>query len=598
MGGGRSGQPVSPRAGGQRRWLRMRASLLPKILVVMLVAVTVGSLVTAVFETRATRNALRAQVEDLTHHDLAVARATLGEKLRRVDAGLREAAQRIALRDLTHPARRVELLSELEATRRAAGLDGLAAVAPSGGTIEAVGEKLPPPPVPSGDDGEIGASSLLVRTPRGPLAHVGVVPVRTDRLRMVLAGGILLGDATAFELRGMIGHDVVLLANGEVVGTTLAETLTAGTLPEAAAGRAPETILVDGREMVVAVAPLTPEGGSGRAGAAVAVAISDPVARLDRSLTRTRVAGTALLVLVAGAVAWLLFRHLTRPLRQLADTARRIAAGDLDASFAVRPGDEVGELGAALERMRAAIGDQVEVIRQQARMVRASTRRIATARDDERSRLARDLHDGLQQQLVMLRVRLGLLRRITDQDPLRAEQEWSRLVEQVDAAIQSLRETSQGIFPSILRDRGLHGALLSLAGRAPATVTVTTSPDPLPRLPPAVEAHAYFLVAEATTNAVKHGGADRIDVSARLEAATLRLRVADDGSGFDADDCTVVRLRDRAVAAGGHLDVSSTGEGAVVAAVLPVGGDGAVPGGGEISRSSAGGRTAPQPPGG
>lgn len=575
---------------------RRRSSLLPKILLAVLVALAVGSAVTTVFETGATRDTLRQEARDMLRRELSVVQAALEEDQRRIEAGLRNAAQRIALRNLTDPARSVELLTELERTRRAGGFDGIAAVTPQGQVVEAVGAELPPPSAPLTGRLEQGASRLLVRTPGGAYARTTVVPVHTDRLRLLLAGGLLFGDAAAFELRTIVGHDVLLFADGQVVGTTLPELPGQGLPLASVTTDDPTVTAVGGRDMFVGAATLTSDTDPWQIPAAVGVAISDPVAQLDRSLTRTRATSAALLVLIALGVAWLLFRHLTRPLRQLVGTAQRIAAGDLDATFQVRSRDEVGELAGALERMRAAIGDQLAVIRQQAQAVRASTRRIAAARDDERRRLANDLHDGIQQQLVMLRVRLGLVRRLADQHPERAQSEWSALVDQVDDAIQALRETSRHIFPSILADRGLDGALHSLAGRAPVPVDIQITPDPLPRLRRDVEANAYFLVAEAVTNAVKHAQAGRIEVTVGLERPALRIRVADDGCGLD-EDSTLVHLRDRAVAAGGHLDVTSPGDGTVVAVLLPVTPD-EPDGDGAPSRSSAAGRTAPQPRGG
>lgn len=157
---------------------------------------------------------------------------------------------------------------------------------------------------------------------------------------------------------------------------------------------------------------------------------------------------------------------------------------------------------------------------------------ILAVRDEERRRLAQDLHDGLQQQLVVLRMRLGALSETALLEP-RAKVVWEELKEEVDSIIERLRELSRDTFPPILADRGLAAALRSYLGRFILPVRFFSNPDPLPRTSPEVEASAYFIVLEATTNALKHAAASQLEISLELEGDFLEVRVKDDGRGFD-----------------------------------------------------------------
>jgi HAMP domain-containing protein len=141
--------------------------------------------------------------------------------------------------------------------------------------------------------------------------------------------------------------------------------------------------------------------------AAVGLIAADPLAALDSRLARTRAMMVVLLVVVGGALAFALARVMTRPVVQLTETAAAIAGGDLDRSFHVARRDEIGTLARALEGMRRALRTQLLVIRQQAEALRQAARRIAGAQDAERRRIAQDLHDGIQQQLVVLRMQVG-----------------------------------------------------------------------------------------------------------------------------------------------------------------------------------------------
>ena len=203
---------------------------------------------------------------------------------------------------------------------------------------------------------------------------------------------------------------------------------------------------------------------------------------------------------------------------------------------------------------------------------RSAQARIVEAADAERRRLERDLHDGAQQRLVALSLKLGMAksRLAADGDDGVAELVSDAHAES-QAALAELRDLARGIHPAILTDRGLGPALEELASRSAVPTSVVAVPEG--RLPAAVEATAYFVVAECLANVAKYGAANEATVAAREEGATLTVEVADDGRG-GADPAKGSGLRglaDRAAALGGRLIVDSAeGDGTRVRAELPL----------------------------
>ena len=154
----------------------------------------------------------------------------------------------------------------------------------------------------------------------------------------------------------------------------------------------------------------------------------------------------------------------------------------------------------------------------------------------ELRRIERDLHDGTQARLVSLSMRIGLARRAYDQDPEAARKLLADAQDQAEEALTELRHVVRGIHPPILTDRGLAGAVRALAAGSGLDVTVRVhgledGTEPGARAPAAVEAAAYFVVAEALTNAAKHSGAERAAVDLLREPAGLRVTVRDTGRG-------------------------------------------------------------------
>jgi signal transduction histidine kinase len=204
--------------------------------------------------------------------------------------------------------------------------------------------------------------------------------------------------------------------------------------------------------------------------------------------------------------------------------------------------------------------------------LRDARQRIIAAADAERRRIERDLHDGAQQRLVALATMLSLAESRFKTDPERAAELVSRAREEAELAVKDLRDLARGIHPAVLSDLGLGAALDALAGRAPVPVEVTGVPStPLPN---AVEAAAYFVIAEALTNVAKYARANECSVCLSLEDGRLRVEIRDDGVG-GADPSTgsgLLGLRDRVEALDGSLEVDSPpGDGTAVIVELPAG---------------------------
>ena len=206
--------------------------------------------------------------------------------------------------------------------------------------------------------------------------------------------------------------------------------------------------------------------------------------------------------------------------------------------------------------------------------LRASRQRLVAAQDDERRRLERNLHDGAQQHLVALKVKLGLAERLLAQDPARAKAAISELKGDADEALETLRDLARGIYPPLLAERGLAAALESQARKA--TIPVRVQADGLRRYPQEAEAAVYFCCLEALQNVQKYAGAESAAIILADAEGELRFEVQDDGAGFDPATTPrgsgLQNIEDRLNALGGTLAVSSRpGHGASVAGMIPVG---------------------------
>ena len=203
---------------------------------------------------------------------------------------------------------------------------------------------------------------------------------------------------------------------------------------------------------------------------------------------------------------------------------------------------------------------EVEAVRTEE--LRASRARIIEAADNARRKIERDLHDGAQQRLVSLTLDVRVARARLAKDPESAGPFLDRLGEELAQASAELRELARGIHPAVLTERGLAPAIETLASRATVPVEIVAVPEE--RLPPVVEATAYFTVSEALTNVAKYANASHATVRSPTAATSLVVEVRDDGVGGAqaGTGSGLAGLADRVGAVDGSLSVlSPPGEG-------------------------------------
>src|ERR1700694_2150269 len=205
--------------------------------------------------------------------------------------------------------------------------------------------------------------------------------------------------------------------------------------------------------------------------------------------------------------------------------------------------------------------------------LRASRQRLVAAQDNERRRLERNLHDGAQQHLVAIKVKLGLVEMLTTRDPEKAKATIVALKHDADEALATLRDLARGIYPPLLAEKGLAAALQSQAGKA--TIPVYVDAGGVGRYSQETEAALYFCTLEALQNVQKYAVASSVAVRLRVEKRQLLVEVADDGRGFDVAAGTrgagLTNMEDRLDALGGTLQIESIlGVGTTVRATVPV----------------------------
>ncbi|WP_117669853.1 sensor histidine kinase [Micromonospora sp. MW-13] len=190
----------------------------------------------------------------------------------------------------------------------------------------------------------------------------------------------------------------------------------------------------------------------------------------------------------------------------------------------------------------------------------------------ELRRIERDLHDGTQARLVAIAIQLGVAQGRRAVDPALADRLLGRARALVEETLTELRGVVRGIYPPILADRGLPGAVHALAADCPVPLTVRVAP--LDRLPAALESAAYFVVAEALANIARHSGASGGDLRVEHWAGRLVVRVTDDGVGGARESAGtgLAGIRRRVAALDGRVELSSpTGGPTVLRAELPCG---------------------------
>ena len=229
------------------------------------------------------------------------------------------------------------------------------------------------------------------------------------------------------------------------------------------------------------------------------------------------------------------------------------------------------------ERLVRDLADQAGPVLRNVRLVadlRESRRRIVAAQDERARKLERDIHDGAQQQLVALGVKMRLLEPLVERDASKALELVEQLQTDATDALSSVRDLAHGIYPPLLADQGLAAALEAQARKAPVPVSVEA--DSVGRYPQEVEAAVYFCALEALNNVAKYAEAKSVTVSLLHSNGALIFTVTDDGRGFDPNAIRggtgLQGMADRLDAIGGVLELSSaSGLGTTVGGRVPVG---------------------------
>ncbi|MDQ4068092.1 MAG: histidine kinase, partial [Actinomycetota bacterium] len=503
---------------------RPRSSILFKVVGALVVALAASTVVTALVASRLTSSALDGQARRTAKSHLSVLQEAYSERESTLVVQTRALAETLHGRGLLEPGRRADLVAELGRSAGNLELGILRVLDPSGRDLDppvGVGAVLAAPSAAPEDRVSLEPASRLLRTMEGRFVQAVPVALGTGPNRMILLAGYEFWDPFAYRLRKQIGSldHIVLVAGGQMAGSTLPDRPATPPAQDRATGQVPstpKTVELGGTRSLVAYRSVS-RSPDDPAGGALGVVLTNPTGTLHRSLAQTRTVSALLSAMVALGLGWLLFRALIRPLVELAGTAGQVAGGDSRASFRMGGGDEIAMLAGSLEHMRVELQARLDTIARQAAELRESSQRIVAAQDGERHRLARDLHDGLQQQLVVLRMQVGML-----EDGTGESDAFVRLGQQLDEVIQQLREVTHNLYPSILLDRGLAAALYSYVGRLPVSARLTCDPEDFPRLSPELESAAYFLICEAVTNALKHSGASAIDIGLSLSDGWLQ----------------------------------------------------------------------------
>jgi len=545
--------------------------MLAEFLAALVSVVLIAAAGTAIFEGRLTGSALTAEANRLTESRLSVVveayrtrEAALGETLRNVVELLNVSG---VLNGQTH-----DLQAQLSRTQSALNIGVLGVFDGNGRLVAGNGLFLEQGPVLSG--AAPGSRSRIVPF-RDSYMQVMASPLGVDG--MVLVAGLDLADSTARELRKTLGErgQVILVVGPRVVGSSMR--LDHGAIPGAdpAGGALPQTprrITLDGQPMLAVYGSIGPPGASLNEGA-VGILVPDPVESLTERLTLVRFMSTLLLTAVALIMGLLLFWTLIRPLIGLSRTATRIAQGDLTASFTAPRDNEIGRLAGALQKMTGELQGQT-------RRLQEATKRLLAAQQEERQRVARDLHDGMQQQLVVLAVKIKQLAASEEPpNPLILE----HLAAEAEEAAFALQDLGRGIFPTVLGDQGVVAALRTSASRLPMKVRLEVAPElEEKRFSSAIEGTLYFVAMEAMANAQKHAPEAELSISLRAEPKEVILEISDDGPGFDrAENRTgsgLQNMADRVNAVGGSAILSaSPGRGVSIVARIPLDASG-VPG--------------------
>jgi len=267
--------------------------------------------------------------------------------------------------------------------------------------------------------------------------------------------------------------------------------------------------------------------------------------------------------------------HQLPPLPDTDFGAPVLYQGELLGAISIRmPRDE--PLNPAAEQLVIDVASQAGLALSNAGLIedlRASRQRLVAAQDEARRRLERNLHDGAQQDLVALAIKLRLATTVLDEDAAEAKQLLGELQADAAGALGNLRDLARGIYPPLLADRGLVAALRAQADKS--SVPVVLDADGVGRFGQDIEAAVYFCCLEALQNIAKYAAASHVQIRVAARDGSLGFTVSDDGAGYDAS-CTPMgsgqrNMADRMAALDGQLEVRSVpGKGTTITAHVPL----------------------------
>jgi signal transduction histidine kinase len=301
------------------------------------------------------------------------------------------------------------------------------------------------------------------------------------------------------------------------------------------------------------------------------------LARLRRDIMETRITIGVISLAILGlglAGVLLLSSLLTRPLRQVASSARRIAAGDLDQHLPVTTTDEIGQLAGSFNDMAVKIAQRNASLQHSHDQLRSLSMRLLSIQEEERIRIAREVHDELGQALTAHKIELQQLGRRNEN----LDEDIRVLNRSVDAIIDRVRKISSDLRPTILDDLGMAAALEQQLRRLREStgIRTTLSMSEEPRFDPLSSATIFRIVKESLANVVRHAEATEVEVALNVNPDEAELRVSDNGRGITPEQSQspaslgLIGIRERAEMLNGRVRVEGApGRGTTITVTLP-----------------------------
>jgi signal transduction histidine kinase len=430
--------------------------------------------------------------------------------------------------------------------------------------------------------GEIEPEGVVVPSP----VLMATLPIADDTVGLVIAALEVGADLDVFvEDIGLPPGSTagIIDDRGTIVASTLAEDVPGETwsvteiVDQVSIGSAEGTVTAEGADGVTRVYSYADvEGSNQTVFSVVGVPTSEAFATANEQARTNLIAGGIVAVLAVLAAIVMSELSVARPVHTIVGTVRKLGAGDLDARTGTRTTTgEIGELARSIDEMAGDLQERDQSLREAAEEREGLLSELLTAQEVERGRIAADIHDDTIQTMIAAGMEVQLLRRHLDEGE--ALERGDRLDHTIHEAIGRLRQLMFDLEPP-LAEAGLEeGIELYLEGVLATTpVDIVVQADGATQ-PEEVARHVlYRNIREAALNAVRHGGADRLDVNVQAQDGGIMVTIEDNGRGFDASQAPPAghhgmrTMRERTVALGGRFDIDSeAGHGTTVRFWLP-----------------------------